>query len=265
MDTPAELVARRRSWGGDDWWLLEIAAFRDHRAVRMALAGRMPMMLWDAAFPDARRNPFVTAVQVILLLLTCAIVLVLMPLVALRTVVLVFRGLEQPLEGWQIGVTAFAAAATVAYFTILWRSRPNSSGDAWLPAFLFVPGLTQLAMSAVAWHAGAFDGGAWWVAGPVAAVLVGGVELARIWRIGAARRPPAGNVEAAVAQLDERARQQVRSELVSAFNTLQRRGLISAEVADVARAAELGTLGLTLGTERPRPRPGDEQRPSGAL
>lgn len=265
MESPKQLVANRESWSEDDWWLLEAAAFRNNGSVLRELAGNMPMRLWSVALPNSggKLFTFVNGLMIFVLLVSSYL---LMPLLSVRSIVLAARGFEVPVVAWHLGAAAAVALVPLLYFAVRAlasvRAALEQKGVTVPAVLVLVSSAIQLVVGVVAWPDSGTVGSPLWFVASIAAALGAGFALL-VRRSGSTAA--AARTGSAVDSLDEATRAAVRESLDGALDQLATDGLITPETRDDAKALPLGQLGAMLGSDRPRPAPGDEQRPAGAL
>lgn len=249
MRTAHQVVERARSWSGDDWWRLEVAAFREHRGVLMALARKMPMHVWRDVLEAQPGNRFVNVLNGVCLFVSLVVAYVLAPLLAIRCLVLVFRGFDEPLIAWQLGSVALVTAATVFY--PLFRGR-HQVQDRWTRIILIgvlACVVVHLAAGLAAWQQEGLDGSPlWlWAAALGVGLGVGNVLMARPAGKSQGRSTP----EELAERLPHEEQARIRSELAAAIALLAHRGTVPGDVAQQAQQLPLGTLGSRLGSSRP--------------
>lgn len=163
MKTPGEVVGRARSWSEDDWWRLEIAAFREHRGVLMGLARKMPMDLWRDVQKTQPGTTFADFLGGVCHLVSLVVAWALAPLLAIRCLVLAVRGFDAPLVTWQLGAVALVAAVSVFYPLFRWRGGATDRWTRVLVIGVLVSTVIYLVTGLVAWERGGLDGSPLWL------------------------------------------------------------------------------------------------------
>lgn len=257
---PGHLVEQARSWSDDDGWRLEVAAFCEHRGVLMALARKMPMQVWRDVLKAQQSTRFADILNGICHLVSLVAAYVLAPVLAIRCLVLTFRGFDDPLIAWQLGSVALVAAASVFYPLFRWRNEAN---DRW--TWVIVIGVlasivVHLATGLTAWQQESLDGSPLWLSAVALGVALSVANLLIATRAGrGVSRIPA---EELAARLPHEEQTRIRSELTAAIALLAHHGMVSGDVAQQAQQLRLGALGSTLGSSRPET---GEANPAGAI
>lgn len=258
MKTPGEVVGRARSWSEDDWWRLEIAAFREHRGVLMGLARKMPMDLWRDVQTTLPGTTFAGFLGGVCHLVSLVVAWALAPLLAIRCLVLAVRGFDAPLVAWQLGTVALVAAVSVFYPLFRWRGGATDRWTRVLVIGVLASTVIYLVTGLVAWERGGLDGSPLWLWAVAVGAVLSTANLLMATRAGTVGSRLLPVERAARLSHEEQAR--IRSELTGAIALLAHRGTIPGDLAQQARQLPLGTLGETLGSARPEP---DDTLPAG--
>lgn len=260
--TPLEYSRSRSAWRSDDWWLLEAVAFRDHPRALTALASQMPKHLWRQVLHITRApgGGLETAIGGFLLLVSLVTV-VLMPLLALRSIMFFFfagADADAELVAWQPGVVSIAASVSMLGLSIRSHSARLAGSRSYrsllepLVSVICAPILLAVAMHAR--DAGRLEGSDMWLIGIAAAIVAAIVAM-----IITAKPLPGSRALGAIESLAPQAQEAATADLRAAIDALADHGLITREQRSAALQAPLGTLGSALGTPRKRPKAGDEQ------
>lgn len=258
---PATRFAETRTgWVEDDWWLLEEAAFSQHRETRIAILGNAPARLLHKA--PTRGGipkwlaPFVTA----LILVEIAA-----PVLA---GVMIFGWLLNGLtEGGLFDGTADEMLLVPAGFlgglatilgvkTALMSRRSNATGESStsnrIMALLYlIPGVPATVVAIIGLLSGTEADQPAWVAGLIAQTLFGFYLLWLHHRTGGEKElkfQPA--VDRAVARLTPVQQHDVVEDLEQALLLLQQKGILEPALVQNARNQPLGRLGATFASTR---------------
>lgn len=248
----AGYAAHRSTFAADDWWRLEAAAFRGEHDVRDALAMAAPRRL--ALTLRAERSGG-SARDRILLVPKLAYFIGALTLTFVWGLPLIVVA-SRALGGESVDISFFGVVAAVsavlggvALVQDARSGEPSSASPT--PALVRALPAAIGVIAALVWLGSTPEpDGAWSLLPMVLDLAVSIATVVRARRSAPQRSGPsareASRLEAAIDELSESRREEIRRDLTEAISVLEAAGAIDAGAARRARSAPLGALGRTM-------------------